>query len=153
MRQEIQIGANRIAFDREKTVACYSGISVPSPEECGCAYCRNWVLARHTVITEEVRRFLAQFGVPPNGEIEVWEAPSEKMPHLYGGWYFIVGEILKGSPEDAFKVSGMSMNFLSDHSFRVSEFDGHEICELHFDIEVGEFLDEAEYGIPPTSRI
>jgi hypothetical protein len=145
MRARLQIGGYEIEYDRDATAACYARIRVPAPEDCGCAYCRNWVAAREHVLSLEFRDLLSQLAIPTNGEIEVWETPGQALPHLYGGWYFFVGRILSGEPDRTFHVGQFTVWFTSGKSFAVPEFEGQEVCELQFVTEVGEYLPESEY--------
>ena len=149
MRTHLQIGGYEIEFDRDATAACYARIRVPGPEACGCAECRNWVAAREHVLPREFRELLSQFGIPISGEIEVSECPGQSQPHLYGGWYFVVGRILSGERGHTFDMGGFQLSFTTGQSYAVEEFEGQEVCELHFHTEVGEYLSQAEYAAPP----
>ncbi len=153
MRTQLQIGGYEIEFDRDATAACYARIRVPGPEACGCAHCRNWIAGRYSNLRAEVRHLLSQFGIPADGEIEVWECPGQSQPHLYGGWYFIVGRILSGERGHTFELGSFQLSFTTEQSFAVSEFEGQQVCELHFHTETAEFLPEAEYGAPPKPKI
>src|ERR1051326_7789828 len=104
MRTQLQIGGYELEFDRDATAACYARVRVPGPEACGCADCRSWVAARQHVLPPEMRELLAQLGIPADGEIEVAEMPGPSQPHLYGGWYFVVGRILSGGGDRTFHM-------------------------------------------------
>lgn len=153
MRTQLQIGGYEIAFDRDATAACYARSFVPGPVACGCADCRNWIAGRDSVLTAEFRHLLSQFGIPADGEIEVSECPGQSRPHLYGGWYFIVGCILSGERGHTFEMGGFELSFASGQSFAVSAFKGQQVCELHFHTETAEFLSRAEYASPPEPKI
>jgi hypothetical protein len=105
MHTHLQIGGYEIEFDRDATAACYSRLRVPGPEACGCAQCRNWFIGRDSILTAEFRCLLSQFGIPTDGEIEVWECPGHSQPHLYFGWYFIIGLILSGAQGYTFELA------------------------------------------------
>ena len=152
MRTQLQIGDYELEFDRDATAACYARVRVPGPEACGCADCRNWVAARQQVLPSEMRQLLAQLGIPADGEIEVAETPGPSQPHLYGGWYFVVGRILSGGGDRTFHMGSFELSFSSSQSYAVPEFKGQEICELHFHTEIGEYLTEADRGSPPKPR-
>lgn len=149
MRSQLQISGYEIEFDRDATTACYARVRVPGPEACGCADCRNWIAAREHVLPSELRHLLSQFGIPTDGEIEVSECPGPSRPHLYDGWYFIVGRIVSGEPDHPFTVGGVHLSFTSGRSFAVSAFEGQQVCELHFYTETDTYLSEAEYASPP----
>ena len=153
MRSQLQIGGYEIEFDRDATAACYARVRVPGPEACGCAYCRNWIAAREHILPSELRHLFSQVGIPTDGEIEVWECPGQSRPHLYGGWYFIVGRIISGEPNYEFPVGSFQLSFTSERSFAVSAFEGQQICELHFTTETDTYLSEAEYASSPTPKV
>jgi len=153
MRTQLQIGGYAIEFDRDATAVCYARVRVPGPEACGCAYCRNWIAARGHVLPSEFGHLLSQFGIPTDGEIEVWEATGETRAHFYGGWYFIVGRILSGERGRTFDLGGFQLSFAPEQSYAVSEFEGQQVCELHFLTETAEYLSEAEYASPPKPQI
>lgn len=152
MRTHLQIGGYELEFDREATSACYARIRVPGPEACGCAQCRNWTHARDQVLPSELRDLLSRLGIPTNGEIEVMESPGQSQPHLYCGWYLIVGRVLSGERGHLFDMGSFQLSFTSGQSYAVSEFERQEVCELHFASEVGEYLTEAEYASPPKPK-
>ena len=138
----LEIGGYVLEHDREATAAAYSRIAVPGPEECGCWYCRNWVAGREQLVPSAVRELLARLGIPLAGEIEVWEVPDEQYAHLYGGWYTVVGCVVAKPPEAAreFTLDGWQMSWSSGTSYEVSQFAGHDVCELHFLCPVGDFI-------------
>jgi hypothetical protein len=152
MRTQLQIGGYELEFDQDATAACYASVRVPGPEACGCADCRNWVAARQQVLPPEMRQLLAQLGIPADGEIEVMETPGPSQPHLYSGWYFVVGSILSGGGNRTFHMGSFELSFGSGQSFAVAEFKGQELFELHFHTEVREYLTEAERASPPQPR-
>lgn len=153
MFTHFQIGGYELEFDPAATAACYARVQLPGPEACGCAHCRNWIAAREKVLPSQLRDLLLRLGIPENGEIEVWETPGQSQSHIYGGWYFIVGRILNGKVGRTFEIDSFEMSFRSWGSFAVSAFEDQEVCELHFQVEIGEFLEEAEYAHPPRPRV
>ena len=150
MRTQLQIGSYELEYDREATAACYARVRIPGPEACGCADCRNWIAAREHVLSPELRHLLAQLGIPVHGEIEVSETPGPSQPHLYGGWYFVVGRILNGGEDLTFQMGSFEISFSSGQSFSMPEFKGQELIELHFHTEIGEFLTSAGRAASPN---
>lgn len=157
----LQVGGYIVEHDREATAVAYSRIAVPSPEECGCWYCRNWIAGRELLLPAAVRDLLARLGIPLAGEIEVWEVPDEQHGHLYGGWYTIVGRVIAKPPQQAreFNLAGWQMWWSTNKSYEVPQFAGREVCELHFLCPVGNFIapdlpnptpDMMAEGSPPT---
>jgi len=148
VRSILQIGSHGVEVDVAATAACYARVSQPGPESCGCAHCRNWVAARHLVVSEELRRLLASLGIPDNGEINVAEYTGMRKPHGYIGWYFFVGRVVRGTlgvVANEFKVGDVSLHLSADHFFFAPEFADQEICQLNFCTEVDEFLTPADY--------
>lgn len=152
MRTRLQINGYELEADPEATAGCYARIRVPGPEACGCADRRNWIAAREHVLPSQLRELLSRLGIPINGEIEVAETPGQSQPHLYGGWYFVVGRILGGERGHMFNIDGFQLCFESGQSYAVAEFLGQEVCELHFHTEVGEYLSDAERASPPKPK-
>lgn len=149
MHMRLSIGGYEIEFDQAATAGCYAAIPVPGPEACGCAYCRNWVAAREQVLPSKLKDILSQLGIPSDGEIEVWEAPAESRPHLYGGWYLFVGRVVSGEIGQEFTIDGFRLSFAVNRSYAVAAFAWQQVCELVFITEIDEFLPEAEYTSPP----
>ena len=145
MTEHFQIGGYEIEFDRDLTSKCYGKLDAPGPESCGCGDCLNWIAARPHIITPQIQTFLEQFGVPKNGEIEVWESgPGRTLPHMYGGWYFIAGRILSnpstGEFTEEFKNGDFQYYFSKWMSFSVPAFDDEEVFQLNFTTEVGDYI-------------
>lgn len=133
-----------VAFDSSATAAAYARIETPGPEECACWFCRNWVAARSVVVRAQVRSWLQRFGVPSNGEIEVWEVPGMTTAHAYGGWYMVVGHI-RTKPEPPgheFEVDGWRVSLSAGSSYAVPAFANLDVFEIHFFTEVGLALED-----------
>ena len=107
-----------------------------------CWYCRNWVAGRDRVVHLAVRELLDRLGIPLNGEIEVWEVPGNTLAHGYGGWYMLVGTIVKMPPpgNEDFTLNEWNLKFSSKRSYEVPAFAGLGVCELHFFTQVSDFL-------------
>ncbi len=94
---EINFGPWRIACDVAETEAAYGSRLQGSPEECGCRECRNFVAARHAAYPPAARALLAQLGVTPIREAEIFHGgPVDDGQHVYGGWFHIVGQLVSG---------------------------------------------------------
>jgi hypothetical protein len=147
MTERLQIGGYEIEYDRDATAAAYSVISIPGPEGCGCAYCRNWIAGRERAVHSEALALLSKLGIPANGEIEVYEYPGGSKPHGYGGWYMFVGRLLSKPSDETkgFGTDAFSMKFTSGQSFGVPAFDDLGTCELQFYTELDEYLSPKEY--------
>ena len=146
MVDRLEIGGYIIEFDREATFTGYSHFAPPEPEKCGCWYCRNWAASREQLIPPTVCELLEVLGIPRTGEIEVWEVPGESQPHIYCGWYMLVGKMIARPPAEAreFPLGSWRLWFTEGASYKVDEFAGSEVCELNFQADVGNFLEPVE---------
>lgn len=137
MRQ-VQLGGYLVEVDAEATAAAYAGIPTPGPEDCDCWYCQNWVAGRGQLVPRSVRELL---GIPLAGEIEVWEVPGDAEPHIYGGWYMLVGRVVQGPvPSASVSCEGWGLTFSHGASYTVPAFAARQACELHFLCKVGNFI-------------
>ena len=134
----VELFGGQFVVDRGATVEAYARIVIPGPEECACLPCQNWVAGREQILPLSVRRMLLEFGVPFNGEIEVWHVPGVQKPHGYGGWYTVVGEILK-APADV-SLDGWSLSFTAGRSYAVQAFTGQTVFEPTFFTEADTFI-------------
>jgi hypothetical protein len=105
---EMQIGAWRVAHDREATARAYGRVSRSGAEECVCLFCRNFLAARSRVYTPAIIQHLRALGVNPERESEVVDyGPLPGRPGLRAGngWFHVVGRVIAGPPdEDSFTI-------------------------------------------------
>jgi len=93
---ELRIGDQLVRFDREATIAAYSAIAEGWAERCNCSGCRNFVAARGQAFPTEFRTVLCELGIDPLKEGEaVHYGPVEGDLHFYGGWFYLVGELIE----------------------------------------------------------
>lgn len=92
---EMQIGDQTIRYDRDATAAVYGTLEHGDAEECGCTFCENFAIQRELIYPASFRALLEQLGVDPNKEGEIFECgPVKDGCHLYGGWFYFVGEMV-----------------------------------------------------------
>lgn len=92
---EMRIGDQTIRYDRDATAAVYGSLEHGSAEECGCIFCKNFAAQRNLVYPASFRALLEHLGIDPNKEGEAFEyGPVEDGCHLYGGWFYFVGEMV-----------------------------------------------------------
>ena len=92
---ELRIGDQTIRHDRAATAAVYASLKQGFAEECGCLFCKNFAAQRSLVYPASFRALLEQLGIDPNKEGEAFEyGPVEDGCHLYGGWFYFVGELV-----------------------------------------------------------
>ena len=93
---ELRIGDQLIRFDRDATIAAYAQMQCGGADRCSCSGCRNFARLRHDVYPEAFRDLLNTLGVDPKKEGEaVHYGPKETGRHLYGGWFYFVGEVVE----------------------------------------------------------
>src|ERR1700719_332108 len=99
---EIQIGDQTIRYDREATAAVYASGEHGFAEKCGRIFCENVAAQRNLVYPDSFKALLEQLGIDPNKEAEVFEyGPVEDGYHLYGGWFYFVGEMFKAGERNS----------------------------------------------------
>ena len=92
---EMRIGDQTIRSDRDATAAVYRNLEHGFAEKCGCIFCENFAAQRNLVYPASFRTLLEQLGIDPNKEGEAFEyGPVEDGCHLYGGWFYFVGEMV-----------------------------------------------------------
>ncbi len=92
---EMRLSDQTVRYDREATSAVYETIEHGGAEECGCMFCKNFVVQRDLVYPGSFRVLLEQLGIDPNKEGEVFECgPVEDGRRLCGGWFYFVGEMV-----------------------------------------------------------
>lgn len=93
---ELRLGDQLIRFDREMTQKAYRGITTDCATECGCSYCRNFIVQRASVYPPSFLALLDQLGIDPAKEGEVYECgPTDDGKRNYGGWLFFTGQIVE----------------------------------------------------------
>ncbi len=92
---EMRVGDQTIRYDSDATAAVYGTLEHGDAEECGCTFCKNFAVQRELIYPASFRALLEQLGVDPNKEGEIFECgPVEDGCHLYGGWFYFVGEMV-----------------------------------------------------------
>lgn len=89
-----------VEVDVQKTRAFYSTRPTWS-ETCECTYCKNFVMVCHYErLPKWLSSLLQSLGIDPSrDEGEIWQyVDNEKGTHSYGGFYHVVGRILKENP-------------------------------------------------------
>jgi hypothetical protein len=98
----IQVGDQTIRYDRDATAAIYVSLQHGFAENCGCLFCKNFAAQRNLVYPASFKALLEQLGIDPNKEAEVFEyGPVEDGYHLYGGWFYFVGEMVKAGERNS----------------------------------------------------
>ncbi|MCX7419522.1 MAG: hypothetical protein NT013_08295 [Planctomycetia bacterium] len=137
--QWMEFGDYQIQFDRGATGAAYKKVSVSTPEKCGCGPCLNWAMTRSLIIPVEFQELLHQFGIPLNGETEVFH--NGKLAsglHSYGAWYHFVGKLLSSEREKplTLEFGKFSVFFRSELDLLREEFKGQSVVQMDIHAEV-----------------
>ncbi len=91
-----RLGDQMLRFDRQCTTDAYARVTKGGAEECGCAMCRNFAAQKQTAYPTSFLQLLAQLGIDPTKEGEVYYlSPEESGLRLYGGWFFFCGELIE----------------------------------------------------------
>lgn len=92
---ELRIGDQLIRFDRDATVLAYSQIQQGDADRCSCSGCRNFSLLRKKAYPDVFEGLLETLGIDRNKEGEaVHDGPKGNL-HVYGGWFYFVGELIE----------------------------------------------------------
>ena len=92
---ELRLGDQAITDDRDTTAHIYRSIEKGSADECGCADCQNFAAQRAAIYPEPFRQLLAELGIDPLKEGEVYAIGSIERDKLsYGGWFYFTGEMI-----------------------------------------------------------
>ena len=69
--------------------------------------------------------------------------PGETLSHGYGGWYMLVGTVVRTPPpgENNFTMNEWTLGITSKWSYEVPAFAGLEVCELHFFTQIPNFIE------------
>ena len=112
MERELSVGQQKILFDRDATIVLYQEIiTVAGADKCRCTSCKNFAAQRGKILPERFLHLLGELGTDPLKEWEAFDYDFDRnlnSPHLYGGWFLFVGELLEGvdkrlqSPEVSF---------------------------------------------------
>jgi len=113
---QLRIGDQLIHYDREATVAAYSQIKQGGADLCTCSGCRNFALLRAKAYPDAFRELLNTLGIDAKKEGEaVHYGPREDSSHLYGGWFYFVGNIIEAG--EASSTAGNGFQYWAGASF------------------------------------
>ncbi len=131
----------RFRCDPDRTREAYALSDRLGAEGCTCAPCRNFVAQRTLEFPPELRGFLAEVGVDPWKEAEVWDAPSAEDDHILNvGWWHFVGDLeatgeipvtLRTVPEG--RAKDWRLEFRADETgWKLETFPISPIVEIRF---------------------
>jgi hypothetical protein len=126
----VTFGPWTLDVDIDATRDTYAQIS-DGAEACGCDHCEDWARVRSRTIPQEVRDFLAGFGIDWRREAEVYELDPRRASHLCAGWFHAVGRIEHGPRHSHKDLGGGSGEIVMPDTVRVA--DGYE-AYVHDDL-------------------
>jgi hypothetical protein len=141
--------------DVDATREAYRAVERCGPEDCGCDYCKNWVLARDSIYPATVIGLLSDLGVERPCEAETWEAgPVESGGRIYGGWLHFIGRITAGpepreshaSPNNPYVDVGDGFNvwFWHGADLPLDRLKARDLVQMEFHTVVPWLLDSPE---------
>ncbi len=131
--EQIKSGDQTIRYDREQTRRAYGELKSGDAERCGCSYCRNFAAQRSTVYPENFLRFLDQLGVDSEKEGEVYECGPEGSLRVYGGWFYLVGELIEPGERMTDAGSGLQYYFADAKHLPIPRVDfGKKVLVVEF---------------------
>jgi len=135
---EMRIGDQAVRYDREATAAVYGKLEHGFAEECGCISCKNFAVQRSLIYPASFRALLEQLGIDPNKEGEVFEyGPVEDGCHVYGGWFYLVGEMAVAGERNSNAPDAHQFEFFfTSIGFNVPAFRGGPRLTLEFTAHV-----------------
>jgi hypothetical protein len=153
---EARIGDQTIRYDRDATAAIYGSLEHGFAEECGCLFCKNFAAQRNLVYPASFRALLEQLGIDPNKEGEAFEyGPVEDGCHLYGGWFYFVGEMVTAGERNCNAPDSHHFDFFFTTAHpNAPAFRGGPMLAIEFTTHVKWVLAEsADSGRRPAIRL
>lgn len=139
---ELRMGDQLIRFDNDATTAAYAQILNGGADRCSCSGCRNFAKLRAETYPEAFRDLLNTLGIDPTKEGEaVHYGPKETGRHLYGGWFYFVGEVIEAGESSS--RAGDDFRYWTGTSFpRPPAAFGKTVAALEFMTQVPWVLEE-----------
>jgi hypothetical protein len=116
---QLKIGSWIIEVDVNKTIAYYDKQPLIT-EEWDSVFEENYVLACET-FPQEVKELFNSLGIDPRkqGEVNEYEE-NQDGSHIYGGFYFIVGNIISGPDFWIHTEEGSIPNFETINNIQIA---------------------------------
>ena len=130
---QLQSGDQIIRYDREQTRKAYSAMKGGNAERCGCSSCRNFAAQRATAYPENFRLLLERLGIDPEKEGEVYECGPDGPLRVYGGWFYLVGELIKAGERMTDATAGFQYFFRDAKRLPSAKVDfGRNVLAIEF---------------------
>lgn len=122
-----------LEVDKERTAELYQTMPLLS-EECGCAYCLNFVRA-YPHFPLAVKEFFELFGIDPRREGEVYQLDDQENPVHYAGFFHFVGRIIEADAGHPLKMGkGFEASFNSKNELLPEGWEDSAV-QLEFDFK------------------
>ena len=109
---ELRVGDQIVRYDRAATAAIYSQRANGFAERHGCVSCRNFAAQRDVIYPASFRSLLETLGIDPNKEDDNTEyGPVRDGCHLWGGWFYLVGEMVLWGEQNSQAPDGHEFEF------------------------------------------
>jgi hypothetical protein len=129
--------------DVEATRKAYDSIVSGGAQQCGCAYCLNFIEWRQSNFPAEVLDLFAELGIDYRKEVEAYQmARSASGLHLYGAWFHFVGRIVKQPVAPENLTRQFSIDFLNKSDLAAKGFAGRPLVQVEITAEVSWLLEE-----------
>lgn len=159
--QNIIIGKWKIEYDKNKTVEAYNKCEIKG---CDCQSSKNYYFASE-YFTDGVKTLFTNIGIDIKKPIEIYNKGIYKNGKLlYGGYYYIVGKIIKGKDvwkrthtsidggitffQQQRKMHKISDDFEIGFTYHVSMLNNNfpeNICEIDISFWVPWVLEDKDY--------
>ena len=141
---EMRIGDQIIRCDPEATAAVYATLQTGYAEKCGCNSCRNFAAQRDVAFPASFCELLRQMGIDPAKEGEAFEyGPVSDGCHLYGGWFYFVGELVAAGEYNCDAPDSHYFNYFFSRSHpKAVGFDRGPVLAIEFETHVKWILPE-----------
>ena len=138
---QLRIGDQLIRYDRTATVAAYSQMKQAGADLCTCSGCRNFALLRDKVYPDRFRELLKTLGIDARKEAEAVHYGPKDPSHLYGGWFYFVGEIIEAGQDRS--TAGKGFQYWAGTSFPAPPVSfGKTVAAIEFMTQLPWVLDE-----------
>jgi hypothetical protein len=146
---ELRIGDQLIRFDREATIAAYSQVEQGGADRCSCSGCRNFALLRDKIYPDAFLELLDKLGIDPTKEGEAVHYGPKADLHLYGGWFYFVGQVVEAG--EGSSKAGDDFQYWTGTSFpRPPAAFGKTVAALEFMTQLPWVLEEPYE--PPVAK-
>ena len=146
---QMRVGDQTIRCDRDATATVYRSLVNGYAEQCGCIFCRNFAAQRDLIYPASFRAVLDGLGIDPSKEGEAFEyGPVADECHLYGGWFYFVGEIVTAGEYNCDAQDSHHFDYFSTKSHPEAKvFRGGPVLAIEFTTHIKWVLPE-----PPQYR-